>query len=169
MKPISPRSVYHLTEWCRAYQASNIVPQPGHIRFAIGVYQMGQGINWTIAGPVKWQSYCAAAMHFIMSASAYGIMLDNDLPDTLPEITEEWRGWEHFVFAQARVQQQICYHESISANSARKSRFDREVLRLRFFDLVSQCFALVPPDHREQCCYDEMFILTKDIVIPRPS
>jgi hypothetical protein len=165
MIPSTPRTCSHLVNWCLGYQSSNIVPQPPHIRFAIGVYQMGQGINWTIAGPVKWQSYCAASMHFIMAASAYGILMCDDFPDTLPEITDEWLGWEHFVFAQARVQQQICYHESISAASARKSRFNRDVLRLRFYDLVCQCFALVPPDHREQCCYDEMFILTKDIVI----
>lgn len=170
MIPVTPRTSSHLVSWCASYQLdSGIVPQPPTHRFSIGIYQISQAMNWKISGPVKWQSYCAAAMHFIMSGVGFGIFLDNDLPETLEELPEGFSGWQNVLFLIGKTQQQICYSDYISANSARKSRFDRDKLRIHLSSLVYECFALVPASAREQCCFDEMHILTKDIKLKKET
>lgn len=161
MIPQTPRSAHHLSIWCLAYNASQIVPQPPTHRFSIGIYQISQGMAWKLAGDVRYQSFCAASMHFLMSAWGFGISVP--LPEKLEDITEGFDGWDNLLFLIGKTQQQICYSDYISANSARKTRFDAGKLEILFYKLISQCFALVPPDHREQCCFDEMHILTKDI------
>ena len=163
MIPQTPRTVAHLADWCCTYQNGNIVPQSPPTRFSIGVYQLSQGLDWKIESPVKWQSYCAAAMHFMMTGIGFHIHIDADFPELLSEINAKFEGWERMMYRLGKAQQMICYSHYISSQSARKSRFDERELRIRLFRLVEQCFALVPPEAREQCCFDEMHILTGDI------
>lgn len=168
MIPQTPRTSEHLVNWCAAYQASDIVTQPPHIRYSIGIYQISQGMQWRIASDVKYQSFCAAAMHFTMSAHGFGIDLGSDFPERLDDFPEGFHGktWETMLLLIGKTQQQVCYSDYISKNSARKSRFDPNKLRILMSSLIYECFALVPPARREQCCFDEMHILTKDIKLP---
>lgn len=165
MIPVTPRTGQHLIQWCDFYQnQSDIVSQPAHVRFSIGVYQISQGMSWKVASPVRWQSFCAASLHFIMSGIAFNAA--PQLPTFLDEGTETFKGWEHLLLAVGKAQQQVCYSPLISAKSARLSRFNADVLSDRLTELVEQCFALVPADQRERCCFDEMNILTGDINKP---
>lgn len=163
MIPRRPRTTAHLAHWCEVYQESGTVPQPAHIRFSIGVYQISQGMSWRIASPVKWQSYCSAAMHFTMCASTYGLMLDSAMPETLEEVSSSFDGWEALMLALGKAQQQVVYGLHSSATSTRASRFNEDELERRMVKLVTACFSLCPPEHREQCCFDEMAILCKDL------
>jgi len=150
--------------WCRNYQTIGTVPQPRHIRFSIGVYQITQGMSWQIASPVRWQSFCAAAMHFIMCAEAYGVSLSGDMPETLEEFPEATNApWYDLLMAIGKAQQQIIYHPSISSGSSRASRFSERHLQFRLWTLVKSCFAMTPQGYREQGCLDEMKILTGDL------
>lgn len=165
MIPITPRSTEHLTDWCRTYQFRGTVPQPGNIRFGIGVYQITQGMSWEIGSPVRWQSFCAAAMHFIMCAEAYGVSVAAWLPEQMSEIPEATGDgiWRNLLMAVGKAQQQIIYHPSISAGSTRASRFKPEILRSLLWNLTENCFALTPGNYREQGCFDEMKILLGDL------
>lgn len=169
MRIILPRSSQDLFNWCKYYQTDGTVPQPRNIRFAIGVYQISQGMSWKIASPVRWQSFCAAAMHFIMCASAYDIQIHDDMPDRLEDITEDFSGWESLLMSLGKAQQQIMYALQSSASSTRASRFNHVILRMRLYELIMGCFSLCPPDHRAQCCMDEMLILCKDLPKGPPS
>ena len=163
MIPVTPRTTQHLVDWCRTYQEVGTVPHPGHIRFGIGVYQITQGMSWEIANPVRWQSFCAAAMHFIMCAEAYGESLDVWLPDTLDETPEaEGEVWKDLLMAVGKAQQQIIYHLTIG-RSTRASRYKPQELRYRLLTLVESCFSMTPKAYREQGCFDEMQILCHSI------
>ncbi len=167
MIPVTPRTVPKLIEWCRLYQQGGTVPQPKHIRFGIGIYQITQGMSWHISSPVRWQSFCAAAMHFTMCAEAYGLSLEPWLPDTLAEISDQTGSepWSNLLLSVGKAQQQVIYHPDISGASNRKSRFKPEDLRFHLMTLVERCFSMTPPDYREQGCFDEMKILCGDIVL----
>lgn len=163
MIPVTPRTTKHLVDWCRAYQEGGTVPHPKHIRFGIGVYQITQGMSWEIANPVRWQSFCAAAMHFIMCAEAYGESFEAWLPDTLEEIPEaQGEVYKDLLMSVGKVQQQIIYN-LVASRSTRASRYDPVVLRYRLLLLVESCFAMTPKLYREQGCFDEMHILCHSI------
>jgi hypothetical protein len=164
MNPILPRSFRHLSDWCYLYQHSNIAPRTQADRFAIGVYQVSQGIAWKCAGPVAWQSYCSAALHWICCAHAHNIDLTNDMPETLAEIPDTWTDWRGFVKAQGDVQQQVIYYCSHNLNTTRASRYKPDVFRERMVRLIGLVLSLVPPADREQGCHDEMMICTKDLL-----
>lgn len=164
MSPILPRSFKHLSDWCYLYQHSNIAPRTQADRFAIGVYQVSQGIAWKCAGPVAWQSYCSAALHWICCAHAHNIDLTNDMPETLAEIPDTWTDWRGFVKAQGDAQQQVIYRCSHNLNTTRASRYKPDVFRERMARLVGLVLSLVPPADREQGCHDEMMICTKDLL-----
>jgi hypothetical protein len=168
VKPVTPRTTQHLTDWCEYYQLkSGIVPQPPHIRFSIGVYQISQGMSWKCGGPVAYQSYAAAAMHFLMSSIGFaGAGSINDDCEWDDEgLGQDWKGWEHLMYLLGRSQQMVVYSDYISSASKRKSRFDLDELLIRNCLLIDQCFALIPPSFREEACYNEMFVLTGEIKI----
>lgn len=167
MIPVTPRTTEHLIAWCKQYQSSGSVPQPRNIRFGVGVYQITQGMSWKIASPVRWQSFCAAAMHFIMCAEAYGVSLHDSLPEQLHELPEASGSnlWHDLLLAVGKAQQQVIYHPDISSASTRASRFNPVTLHLHLLHLTKQCFAMAPAGYREQGCFDEMHILCKDLPV----
>jgi len=161
MTPLTPRTSQHLMEWCASYQINAKIWNPKEIRFAIGFYQISQGMAWKITSPVRWQSFCAAAMHFLMCASAYGVAIP--MPEVLEDYPEEWKGWETMLFTLGRIQQQVVYAGATSKDSTRVSRFSSDALQVSLASAISQCFSLVPPGRREECCFSEMYILTGDL------
>ncbi len=126
-------------------------------------------MSWKVASPVKWQSFCSAAMHFIMCGHAYGFDLANDLPETLAEIDDGFPGWDQLLLRMGKAQQQVVYGLHESAVSTRASRFNIPTLSARMFELVTACFALAPAAYREQGCFDEMHILTGDLPAQKPA
>jgi hypothetical protein len=164
MIPVTPRTVEHLQFWCACFQEAHEYMNPKHIRFSIGVYQISQGLSWKITSPVRCQSFCAAAMHFIMCAHAHGIDLSAGFPDTLAEIDAPFDGWDNLLLKLGKAQQQVVYALSEVSHTARASRFKRDVLEQHLHYLVKACFSLTYPDYREQGCFDEMKILTGDLI-----
>ncbi len=165
MIPVTPRTSAHLVSWCDMYQTSGTVPQPKHVRFAIGVYQITQGMSWTIASPVRWQSFCSASMHFIMCATAHDLRPHAWFPDRLDQIDTKFMGWENVMLRVGKAQQQVVYALHSSASSTRASRYNPAVLDDYLYDLACACFALAPPEYREQGCFDEMHVLTGDLPV----
>lgn len=163
MIPVTPRTTQHLSDWCKAYQTIGTVPRPKEVRFAIGVYQISQGMSWKISSPVRWQSFCSAAMHFIACAHCYGFDIAHGLPETLAEIQGDFPGWEGMMLRLGKAQQQVVYSLHDNVSSTRASRFVAATAGLKLHDLVVACFSLAPPEYREQGCYDEMKILCNDL------
>lgn len=165
MIPVTPRTSEHLVEWCNAFHYGTKVPHAKNVRFGIGIYQISQGMSWSIASPVRWQSFCSAAMHFIMCAHAYGIDMKGDFPETLGELPSDFAGWDQLLMCIGKAQQQVFYGMEDVLLSTRASRYSRDVLRMRLHDLVVACFSLAPAGYREQGCFDEMKILLGDLPV----
>jgi hypothetical protein len=168
MIPVTPRTSDHFIQWCKLYQEGGTVPQPAHIRFSIGFYQISQGMQWHINSPVRWQSFCAAAMHFTMCAYAHDLDMSGCFPTTLEDFPEEFEGWETLIQVLGKAQQQIIYSPTISKGSTRTNRFSYAALHVYLYKAIEQCFALTPQGHRESRCFDEMKILCGDLPEKKP-
>jgi hypothetical protein len=162
--PFPHFSFEEISGWCKRYQFGEIVPRTQEVRFAIGVYQLSQGLKWKCAGPVAWQSYCSAALNFIMCGHEHGIDLSPRFPEQLKEIPDIFVDFRHFMEALGDAQQQVVYRLHLNVMTTRTSRYSVPLLEARLDKLVRLCFSLVQPDYREQGCIDEMAILTKDLI-----
>lgn len=165
-----PRICYSfesLEQWCIQYHNGPIVPQPKHIRFSIAIYQISQGMSWNIGNPVRWQSFCSAAMHFIMCSNAYGLQLSQGFPADICDISSDFRGWEYMLFHIGKCQQQIMYE--MSKTTTRASRYSETKFHVDIHRLVEACFSLCPNEYRPIGCWDEMLIMTKDLPKATPS
>jgi hypothetical protein len=163
MIPVTPRTSQHFCDWCKEYQFNGTVQQPGDVRYGVGVYQIAQGMQWKVSNPVRWQSFCSAAMHFTMAGYAHGIDMAAGFPDRLSEFGNDDANWQDFMFAVCHAQQQVTYCLHYNRGTTRYSRYSADALHLRLNKLVAVCFSFAPAEYREQGCFDEMKILCHDL------
>jgi hypothetical protein len=152
---VDPRDTEHLLEWCRLLHRDK--PLPAERRFSIGVYQLGQALRW-MDGPVNWQSYAAAAIHFATAASAAGLSVASHLPDGLEEPLR-FAGWRELVASIGLAQQHLVYHEE--TNPRWRSRYDEKTTEAALGTLVEQSLALIPQGERASAVFDEMTLIAE--------
>jgi hypothetical protein len=152
----------HLSTWCRLYQLEGPWPVDGARRFAIGVYQIGQALEWDDASVVlpAAQSWCAAVMHFTCAGHAFGVDALARLGERLDDLGEPGSAREVLLWL-SKAQQMIVY--AAQTNARWVSRFSLEALQGRLEALIESCLAHVPAQLREEACFAEMGILTRDI------
>lgn len=155
MKAIVPRDVAHLIRWCAIHNGHT--PLPAERRFSIGVYQIAQGNQWAMEAPVKWQSYCAASIHFLCAANRLWTRPELGLVEDIEESTTRFAGWENLVTSIGLAQQQLIYREE--TNPRWKSRYSAEKLEGLLGTLTEQMWALVPPGERVGCLADEIALI----------
>lgn len=162
MNPEEIDNLVDLLSWCRDYQLHGPSPRPPLERFCIGFYQIQQGSHWGNAGPVAWQSYCAASLHFMMAAEALDLGLEASLPKTVGEISENFIGWQGLFAYTGKAMQQLLYS---NADAHWRRRYKRDSLRSALACSIEACMAMCPVSHRAQGFSDEMGILCRDVVI----
>jgi hypothetical protein len=153
-----------LLEWCREYQRRGPHPRPALERFCIGTYQISQALGWGIAGPVAWQSYCAACLHFMMAAEGMGLWPENGLPKSILNIDEAFPGHTAIIVHQGKAMQHVLYGMP-NTGPHWKKRYRPSILRQAIASLVETCFQMVPKDYRAKGLSDEMGLLCGDVVI----
>ena len=162
MTPDSIDSVVELLGWCREYQIRGPFPRTPFERFCIGFYQIPQGNTWGNQGPVAWQSYCAASLHFMMAAEGLNLGLEKHLPKTIVEVTENFVGWQALLAHTGKSIQQLLY---ASGGPHWKRRYKEAVLCRSIASSVEVCLSLCQVPYRSQGLSDEMGILCGDVVI----
>ena len=165
MRPLNPDDINELVpllDWCREYQLHGPSKRNPLDRFCIGFYQIQQGSHWGNAGPVAWQSYCASALHFMMTAEALGLGVEQYLPRTIDEITETFIGWSGMIAYTGKAVQQLMYR---TADAHWRRRYKKDSLRSALASSIEACMAMCPRHHRAQGFSDEMGILCRDVVI----
>ena len=77
---INPYCVSDLVTWCRIYAKDTPISNP-LIRFNIGVYQIGQALEWMEQGsqaiPVVYQNLAAFCIHTITSVELVGLSFED--------------------------------------------------------------------------------------------
>lgn len=158
LRPMPPRDTEHFLTWCSIFHRLTPFPLSAQRRFQIGVYQLGQGIEWErqkLATPHNaWQSYAAAAIH--VAASAYPWSLEKYLPERLEDIPER-TDWPTLVVHLSTAQRMFIYRDEPFPRW--NKRYNAGTLHQALGDLVVACFGMIPPDEREEAVVAEMNLI----------
>lgn len=148
-----------LALWCREYHQHNSYPCAFDRRFAIGLYQIYQGMLWD--GLNRNESFAAAAIHFIITLEAADI--SPRLPEYLVDLVTKHIDWKTVMLHVSRAQQHVLYGTQlrIKKGTARSTRYCPEQLRDDLSALIEILFAAIPSDQRAQAIWDATSIMTK--------
>ena len=157
-------SMVELLGWCRNYQKRGPGYRPDLERFGIGTYQISQALGWSCAGPVAWQSCCAAFLHAAMAAEDLDLGLEQHLPATVHEISEAFPGYHTIIIHQGKAMQQMLYGMAGSMPHW-KRRYRPGILCCALASFAELCLQMVPAYYRPKGISDEMSLLCGDVVI----
>lgn len=160
IRPIDFFSSLEISSWCRDYIRYNKYPANIIERFAIGIYQIHQGMEWADAGN-KAESFMSATLHFLM----VGEMLKAGcyMPET---IETKPLNYQRLVYLISKIQQQIFYYHKSTVKSVdgkvyqRSSRFKLRLTEQLLQELVNNLVACVPSYARQQGLFDASKIMS---------
>lgn len=139
-------------------------------RFAIGFYQIHQGIKWADTSSED-ESFMAAAVHFACVAEAlglsshYGIFKHYKLIDTMPynyaDVNHGQNGdWKSLIEMVSEAQQHVFYEWMGSGTSRSKSRYDPDRLGILIGRIVFFLISMVAKSQRGVALEEATEIMT---------
>lgn len=146
--------------WVRAYCKYGPYPQAAPIRYYIGVYQLGQGVQWK-GTDSEYESWVAGAIH--MAGAAEMLCsggLHSRLPSSLLDLPYVSIHFERLMRTVGVGMQMIHYGETCAAAMSRASRFKPEVLLDSVADTVKILIGGVPVNSREEAMFTATDIMT---------
>jgi len=133
-----PDLVLESCEWIRQY--CDWDGGGSLLRFAIGLYQIGQAVRW---GPeAGMESVGAACIHLIGAAELCEIPMHQHLPHRFSECQGRFDASD-VLSSLTRAQQQHVYIVRCTPGTIRAKRIDRRVLGQETAHLVTACMSLV--------------------------
>jgi hypothetical protein len=160
---ISTNSLVELQEWCRDYDRRNLHPCDFFVRFAIGFYQIYQGIEWKDKYN-KNESLAAASVHFIIVAEKLNLNLEEHLNKNIAN----WDynsdiNWKQLFCKLSKAQQHLFYHFKtfkLNPNYQRKTRYNPKVLNKLLAESIGFLIGAIEPDHRDMAIEDATKIMS---------
>lgn len=148
--------VAELAEWCRFYHLRNPWPADFSKRFAIGFYQIHDGFEWTGSPANVAESFCGAAVHFLITMEALQLSWAEYLPVDVKQILyENSRNTEGLLCMLSRAQRHILYASQAfgvkgTVKTSRTTRYNPIRLAVDLSWCITRLFAWVPVDHRSE-------------------
>lgn len=145
IRPIEDFSPIGISNWCRDYSRHNKYPTGFLERYAIGIYQIHQGMEWP--DPMnKAESFMSACLHFLMVCEKLEInVLLNPTAETNPP------NFEKLLYLISKIQQQLYYfHKASSKNYQRASRFKKPLTEKLFQELINNLSSIPQRGYRSQ-------------------
>lgn len=167
-RPLSSTETAVVADWCREYQKKNPWPADFSKRFAIGVYQIYQGLVWDQQPPNIAESMMAGALHFIMVMEELELFWFDLLPTDLKLINTRDLEYRDMLIKLSRAQQHILYAAQMkgkqgTVKTGRSTRYDAGLLCRDLSWLVRALVGKVPSHLREQGIEDATIIMTKKV------
>lgn len=166
-RPLSSTETAVVADWCREYQKKNPWPADFSKRFAIGLYQIYQGLVWDRSQPPNIaESMMAGAIHFLMVMEELDLFWFDLLPKDLKLIETRDIECRDMLIRISRAQQHILYATQMkgkqgTVKTGRSTRYDADLLCRDLSWLVRALVAKVPSHLREQGIEDATRIMTK--------
>ena len=165
LKPLQSTNWIEISDWCFRYNKYNKYPVSTSERFAIGIYQIHQGLDWqNLTAAVeneknKAESYMSAFLHFKMAQLS--MKLDVWTKDDITSYTTWPMAWsaERILYLISKCQQQIFYFTKMQKTLRGKSRYNPEILNESFHLLQLRLIALVPSHCRGEGLYNASKIM----------
>jgi hypothetical protein len=132
-------------------------------RFAIGVYQIHQALDW--AGTAsEYESWAAAAIHFGAAAESFNIPIEQGVFGSGPIVAIPLGvgGIRSVLYNLSKSQGQLVYATN-HASIKRKSRFNRRIAIEALGFLVRDCISMIPEHRRYEAIYKAMEIMTGEL------
>lgn len=160
IRSIETTDLVDLALWCRDYHRYNKYPCSFDKRFAIGFYQIYQGIVW--GGLNRYESFAAAAIHFLITLEALNLSTVNIARDLCSE-DSAYINWEMLILHLSRAQQHILYRYQLEIHkgTSRSTRFNADVLAKDLSFAIDALICGIPCDSRAQAIFDATEIMTR--------
>ena len=121
VRPESVTTILELSEWALAYHKNHPAGQGVLQRFAIGLYQIHQGMSWAET-PSRSESYAAAAIHFCAVSELLGC---DHLHGHIFEIESGPIDFRALLYAISQAQQHVVYYTNGEYFKGRNKRFSQ--------------------------------------------
>lgn len=149
LRPIKSDNILELQEWVRMYDRHGKYPANILERFAIGLYQIYQGMEWKdIAN--KNESWCAAFIHFLTLAEKLDLNIDGLIKEGTLDI-----GLLLFI---SKAQQDVFYRHN-AGKTNRSSKYDSGKLAWNLGRILSVCYSKVSKEERPEGFYNATSIM----------
>lgn len=163
--PIEAATVMELLEWVSDYNRRTKYPNEPLKLFAIGFYQIHQGMKWRDGGVNKYESYAASALHFMRIAAKLGLAIEeyvrNDLCNDIFRFMDQ--AAYPILKSLSETQQQLFYVDACNKVKSRRARYNQQALTESLGESISLLIKTIPPEFRVQCFYEASRIMTKEI------
>lgn len=160
-----PTNIYDIVFWCRDYERRNNYPTTIDRRFAIGFYQIHQGISWKDGGINKYEAYASATCHFMMVAERLYLCVDTGMDIRLEDFPFMMMDSVALSLLSnlSAAQQQICYQSAQNKAKGRKSRYSAVKLNKHLATTICTLISLIPSEFRSDAFQAASAIMTKDL------
>ncbi|HEX9232697.1 MAG TPA: hypothetical protein VF849_01475 [Blattabacteriaceae bacterium] len=155
LAPIRSDNILELQEWVRFYDINGKYPANILERFAIGIYQIKDGMEWKDTLN-KNESWCAAFIHFLTVAEKLNLPIEDKISLSLPAFGAILN--ENLLLNLSRAQQDIFYKYN-SGKTQRSSRYNSERLTINLSKVLSICYCKVPKEERPEGFYNASSIM----------
>lgn len=173
IKGTNATATLDLINWCKDYQFFGIHPLTTRDRFACGVYQIHQGMAWVDGVPPEfkqYESYAAAALHFMMTAESLKECVAESAFWNSPDVrgfSFRYAGPDYraMLYKISEAQQQVFYGSFVSNKPGydRVKRFSPKRLRDVLASLAIEMFAVIPPTQRSAAIEQATELMTKKL------
>lgn len=162
ISPLWATNVFDLMFWTNDYRKRNRFPVPILKRFAIGLYQINQGMEWKDQGVNKNEGFAAAVLHFMMVSQELDLMIEQHLEIKLDDFGKTSLNTESILFHVSRAQQQLFYADQ-GNRTKRVSRYNKDKLT-ESLGIAIRCFIeAIPVEFRSDCFEKATTIMTREL------
>ena len=157
MRPIETTDLIDLQIWCRDYHRNTKYPSGLERRFAIGFYQIYQGMEWKNSASAD-ESWAAAACHFLMVGEHLNLGIEQHLPRDI--ITWSKTSFTDALLHDLSLAQQHIVYATNPSKIKRKSRYNPEILEKTLANVIGMCLGgRIRPNNRSKAIYDATSIM----------
>lgn len=155
-------TLVELLDWARRLHRMGPHPCDAVRRYAIGVYQLYQAVDWSGTGSED-ESNAAAATHIAASSEALGVCIEQaaDWKD-LDDIPFGNGGDRLLLYHLSKLQGQVVYATN-SSTIQRKSRFDKGIAAASGANILTILLGRIPANKRVQALYEAMEIMVGEL------
>lgn len=159
IRAIETTNLFELLEWCQEYKNSKRCTTCDPMRrFAIGVYQIYQGIEWRDSASGN-ESFAASFLHFLMVADILNLSVETCMKNELStKVFSIYSPYQNLLYYISKAQQMLIYY-SDSYGVGRKSRYDKDDLTNSVSILLLILSGLID-DNKGEAFYNAMMVMT---------
>ena len=146
MKSINTANLIELQLWCREYETWTPYPADALRRFAIGFYQIYQGIEWQGSDSAD-ESFAAAAIHLMIVGEKLKLGIEAYTYLNFSLIPWEKDPFRVLIHTLSKAQCHLIYSTN-AKNVTRRSRYSEDILSSSLAYAVKDLFGLIEPIKR---------------------